>query len=234
MPDWPLLVNWFYVKGRPNWFTWRVSEPSVELTRKKESLMKVDVHSKGEIAAFLDKWEKAGAVKKCMNLRLDAFPDGHYSVICTKDWASRVQGNNVEYVHWDGTRLAYKWPKCPDNCPHFTESTEFLKTATRDQYDEQNQRRAIAIEATKTPKPQELLPPPKYTAYWVFKHGHISVWLWLGSLLLGSLGVGFAAGRWTAQYEHAAIPSQQAVPTATSNASAAKARTSTPASATKK
>lgn len=192
--------------------------------------MKVDIHSKGEIASFLDKWAQAGVIKKCLHLRLDRYPDRHYKVVCTEDWASRVPGNNVDLVNWDGTRSPYLWPKCPENCPHYMESKTFLKSATRDQYDDQQQasdRKTSAVEVVV--KSKDLQPPPKYTAQWIWTHGHYSVWLWFASLLLAAVGVGFSVGRWSVKYEQTVIRSPAQIPALPGDSS----KTTVPSTTTK-
>jgi hypothetical protein len=97
---------------------------------------KIDIWSKGEVATYLGELAKAGQIKKCTHLMLEHGHANAYYPRCEKKWASRVSANNVptDITAYNGPS-SYSWPKCPEDCPHFIESENFISSVSRDQYD---------------------------------------------------------------------------------------------------
>lgn len=97
----------------------------------------VDIGSKGEVISYLQQLIAVGQVKPCVHMMLE-FGHAHaYYPRCEKKWASRVTARNVEIdiTAYSGPS-SYSWPKCPPDCPHFKQSSNFQITAARDPYDE--------------------------------------------------------------------------------------------------
>lgn len=167
--------------------------------------MKVDVHSRGEIWAFLERWLAAGSIKPCQNIRLERTHAGYFKTVCTEDCASRVPAPNIDYVNWDGVRMTYMWPKCPSKCQRFMQSDDFASSAIRDQYEDQQQKRQqqapkVFVEPLRLKEPM--------TWPWVKENLPLRYWVIgisaLVTTAVTSFGVGFGAGHWAATYEHAA------------------------------
>jgi hypothetical protein len=167
---------------------------------------KVDIWSRGEVAAFLVELEKAGQIKPCKHLMLE---HGHASAFyprCKKEWASRVTARNVpiDITAYSGPS-SYSWPKCPEDCPHFLQAENFLVSVSRDQY---------SPEETDPPPPQveeplampvvplpansakaDLSVPTHVTLRWLFQHVPIGLWISAVALLCAVFVAGVQSSR---------------------------------------
>jgi hypothetical protein len=94
----------------------------------------IDIWSKGEVSSYLLNLTEIGQIKPCIHLCLELGYTHAYYPKCKKDWASRVNANNVSLdITAYSAPSSYWWPKCPNDCPHFTPSDNFLLTVSEDQ-----------------------------------------------------------------------------------------------------
>jgi len=87
----------------------------------------VDIWSKGEVVRYLHSLLDSGQIKDCNHLKII---QGHLMAFyprCTQNWASRIPANNVTL---DPTAYrapsSYDWPECPADCPHYSQSKDFI------------------------------------------------------------------------------------------------------------
>ena len=190
----------------------------------------IDIQVKGELAKYMVELLGRGQVRECKNLHLDQWPNRNHSVVCSENWAKQISADSsIEFTGYH-VPSSYTFPQCPDDCPHFEKTNHFLKSVGRDQIDIQNTRRkdTSALEPAQIkPAGKVIRVPDKITADWIWKNAHWSVWLLLWSALIATAGLGFAVGRWTAQFErdHAA--------SSTAPATAANAQEIAPSASTK-
>ena len=98
---------------------------------------KIDIWSKGEVVSYLQTLVDAGQIKPCSQISLEYGHAQAYYPRCGKDWASRINANNVTTdITAYSAPSCYYWLKCPENCPHFKHSENFQLSASKDQYDE--------------------------------------------------------------------------------------------------
>lgn len=149
---------------------------------------KVDIWSRGEVAAYLVELEKAEQVKPCKHLMLE---HGHASAFyprCKKEWSSRVAARNVpiDITAYSGPS-SYSWPKCPEDCPHFLRAENFLVSVSRDQYSQvEADTPTLQVEEPvampHVPLPAnavkvDLAVPERVTLRWLFQHVPVGLWL---------------------------------------------------------
>lgn len=164
----------------------------------------IDIYSRGEVASHLEKLMKAGQIKDCQNMQLEFGHARAFYPRCNLKWASRVSADNVplDRTAYSGPS-SYWWPRCPDNCPHYEKSKNFLLSVSRDQYsgaDEEEKSRnlngAVPVSESQTPLGLEPDVPRVLTVKWLYENVPISWWKWIiGAVIAVSLA-GVAVGRW--------------------------------------
>jgi uncharacterized protein (TIGR02391 family) len=89
----------------------------------------IDIWSKGEVVKRLLALEQDGKVKKCMHLVVKLGYAKAFYPQCMKDWASREPARDVRLasVGYNGP-TRYYWPVCPQDCPEFSASGNFLRS----------------------------------------------------------------------------------------------------------
>jgi hypothetical protein len=93
------------------------------------SVKHVDIWSKGEVISFLRALAREGIVKECANLVVEEGYANAFYPRCSEDFASRVRAKNVQTrVTAYRAPSSYFWPKCPEDCPLFTPTEDFLKS----------------------------------------------------------------------------------------------------------
>lgn len=137
----------------------------------------IDIWSKGEVASHLEGLVHAGQIRPCKSIYLEHGHVGAYYPRCKKDWAQRVPARNVftDVTAYSGPS-SYSWPKCPDNCPHFEESENFLLSASKDQYD-RGAEALVGLPVQEDESSSELEMPNKITIPWLVKHVEVSHWI---------------------------------------------------------
>jgi hypothetical protein len=137
----------------------------------------IDIWSKGDVVSHLDGLMRSGQVRPCKSLQLEHGHLGAFYPRCKKDWAQRVPAKNV---YTDVTAYSapsgYSWPKCPDNCPHFEQSEDFLLSASRDQYDQEAEA-VVGLSIDDHESLSELEMPDKITIPWLVKHVEVKHWI---------------------------------------------------------
>ena len=146
------------------------------------------------MAQFLVRWAKAGQVKECMNLRLERWPSGNHIAVCTEEWASQVPAENTDTdVTGYHVPSGYTWPKCPENCPHFKKSDNFLLTASRDQHDKQQQQSKEVLTSRRLEGSQvkrvgsAVTFPETVTLEWLWKNVPAKLWGTALTMLIAAL-----------------------------------------------
>ncbi len=148
----------------------------------------IDIGSKGEIARHLSALVDSDQIKPCIHMMLEDGPSNTYWPCCKKDWASRLPATNV---HTDpagyGGPSSYSWPRCPNDCPHFSASDDFAMSASRGPCDGWRTGDSLDPLATSELDRQrsELVSPDKVTLAWLTQHVPVG-------LLLAAFGVLFA------------------------------------------
>jgi len=97
----------------------------------------VDIWSKKEVVSYLNDLIQKGSVKKCSKLKLEVGYLNAYYPRCTGGYASREEANNVKTSSkGDSAPRHYAWPVCPEGCPFFEETTEFVSSSIAKQIEE--------------------------------------------------------------------------------------------------
>lgn len=194
---------------------------------------KIDIWSRGEVAAYLAELEKAGQVKPCKRLMLE---HGHASAFypwCEKKWASRIAARNVplDVTAYSGPSN-YSWPKCPEDCPHFLRAENFLVSVSRDQYTQEEVgpstphfEEPLAIQSSRpssVPAKADLPIPERVTLRWLFHHVPVGLWVSAATLLCAVFVAGIQSSRLSFIREVFGLPGAPLI-AATSPSAAAKA-----------
>lgn len=200
---------------------------------------KIDIWSRGEVASYLAELERAGQVKPCRHLMLEY---GHVSAFyprCEMEWASRVAARNVpiDRTTYSGPS-SYSWPQCPQDCPHFLQTENFLVSVSRDQFtqEEGESNHPQVVESASMPPSQPpnasaanestvakaALPvPERVTLRWLFHHVPVGLWLSAATMLGSSFVAGVQSSRLSFVREAFGLPEAPSV--ATSGPQATKA-----------
>ncbi len=93
----------------------------------------VDIWSKGEVVNYLKFLCEKGNLKKCNKLKVIKDYAEAYYPICTEKWASRMRAHNVKTsVTGYGAPSSYYWPRCPEDCPKFKETEDFISSLSEE------------------------------------------------------------------------------------------------------
>jgi len=104
----------------------------------------VDIWSKGEVVGYLKALLNSGQIKDCNHLKVEQGPLMAFYPICSQNWATRSPAGNVT-LDPAAYRApsCYFWPECPNDCPHYSRSKDFVASLIREE------RKAIAIASEK-------------------------------------------------------------------------------------
>lgn len=176
----------------------------------------VDIFTRGAVVRNLLKQEQERLIRPCRHLHLEVGHRESYHPICDKDYADRAPAKDVavDVTAYDGPS-SYCWLKCPEDCRHFEESSDFELTVSRCQFTnstvmaeayphESNdddsegivfglppeirsmEAQPLAAEATEK---SELEFPEKVTPAWLWQHVGVGIWITLiGALFSASFG----------------------------------------------
>jgi hypothetical protein len=110
-----------------------VSEPMRDSARGHH----VDIWSEKEVVSYLDDLIQKGSVKRCSKLKLEVGYLNAYSPRCMGGYASREEAHNVKTsLKGDSAPKYYAWPVCPEVCPFFEGTTDFLSSLLAKQIEE--------------------------------------------------------------------------------------------------
>jgi hypothetical protein len=89
----------------------------------------VDIWSNGEVVSYLNYLLEKGQVKKCSKLEVNQGYARAYYPKCVEKWASREKALNVKTSTTGyGAPSNYYWPRCPDDCPKFEQTADFISS----------------------------------------------------------------------------------------------------------
>lgn len=161
---------------------------------------KIDIYSRGEIAAYLANLVKSGQIKACKHMRLDLGDGNVFFPYCEKQWASWKPADNVplDPIAYNGPS-SYSWPQCPSNCPFFEKVGDFLVSVSRDQFTQAGEQETVpTVGRTQAPaavSPGELAFPEKVTIRRLIHYVPVSYWLYALGLLASAFMLGVQSTR---------------------------------------
>lgn len=176
----------------------------------------IDIWSRGEVASYLLKLEKNGQIKACLHMGLEFGHADAYYPRCGKEWASRIDAKNVplDITAYRGPS-SYWWPECPNDCPHYESSDNFLLTVSKDQFDNGFPSRAEDSEESKPlsingKRNNDPLPyPEKVTLKWLITHVDWKLWVTAICIIGAAFSLGVQASRISLVKEIFGLPEGQ-------------------------
>lgn len=176
----------------------------------------LDIWSKGEVVRHLAKLVEQKQIMPCVHMGLEYGHAQAYYPRCNKEWASRKEANNVatDIAAYSGPS-SYWWPVCPPDCPHFTQSSNFQLTASRDQYDEgipsfdDNSEESRPLDIEPQVKKEPLVYPEKVTINWLLTHVDWKFWVACATIIGTTFCLGVQASRISIVKEIFNLPQNQ-------------------------